>query len=814
MQQGHEGGCTYIFINVNYCNSMEMHIKARYSLILFLGVLFFVPGSSRVTVIIKLCAAFVLFYFLPGIFLVNKFLGKCHLISSIILAVLTGMCFQVVYGYFLSFFGISFHVWILLLPGVIAAVLSDYYRVKLPAFNPKEMWLVLAGVAFFVLTYNLAPGEDANGHYLLVNMILENNTIPPTYTVYPEIHLSYHMGFHILDAELEYITGVRNLMAVIGSLCGILMITSSYLCVKSIHDEKSGLVAGTILAFAVLPVLYYLSYGAYASIVLFAVEPLAVFFLWQDTSFSDIPVISIVLAAGFLSHTSFVLFFIPLLFLKNRMFIPSFLVSLILSVPHIVRLQPGYSLQEIVQLTHLWYTPEVFNIQMIPERIGVLVFVCGLLGLLFLKKKTFTFFSVWLLSLLVLAVTSVFRVEFPYWFVFFANRLVDLMVLPLVMLTGIFVSVIGKKQYYIFVLLLILPMVPHFYTIPRSTDGPLFPTDSPAFAADQEGIAWLSQNADESAVILNDWWTGTGSSWITSLRKQRLVFPFLYVHDHFLDILDIPEKSRDVLWVSLAPDTEESYSLLQEWDVDYIFLSSYVEDRVKWRRNSWDITRMTASPNFELVFNKDQTYIFKVKKDWEYTHYFTVKEVEFKENRLQPIDFQGNFPVYNLLKISYRDSFTGMVQFWSANGLAAEIPFLHTGSVTTVVIPFDPPIYVQSVNPVDIVHAEIVTTLPGYDLGNVTLSPHWLVNQYFTLENEGYIYVSGAKTLKIVYEDTFSGSIDINILINQTWVPLTTIQQTGDGTTKVLTIPLSNHFVALAIHAHNAPFTIISLELL
>jgi hypothetical protein len=155
-----------------------------------------------------------------------------------------------------------------------------------------------------------------------------------------------------------------------------------------------------------------------------------------------------------------------------------------------------------------------------------------------------------------------------------------------------------------------------------------------------------------------------------------------------------------------------------------------------------------------------------------------------------------------------------MVQFWSANGLAAEIPFLHTDSVTTVVIPFDPPIYVKSEIPVDIISAEIVTTLSGYDLGNVTLSPHWVVNQYITLESQGYIYVSGAKTLKIVYKDTFSGSIDINILINQTWVPLTTIQQTGDGTTKEITISLSNHFVALALHVHNAPFTIISLELL
>ena len=816
----------HIFIDLKYCQNMDIRIKVRYSLICLFAILFFIPPIPPVSVILKGFAAFALFYFLPGVFLARKFFTRCYLISSVVLAVLVGMCFHIVYIYFLSLFEISFNIYFLLIPAIIFAVLADYFKVQLPRYNHKEVYLVLAGITFFLLTYNLAPGEDANGHLLVVNMILEDNVIPKTYTLYPEISLSYHMGFNIIDSELEYITGIL-LLPVTGALFGVFIIFSTYLCVKSFHTEKAGLISGVLVAFGVLPPLYYLSYGAYASMISFTLQPLIIFLLYskisdaEKTAGSDILFFSFIFAAGFMSHSSFILFWIPLLLFskKYKPLVGSLLSSMLLSVPHLLRLQPGYSPQEVVQLYHLWYIHEVFRIQMFAERIGVLIFVCGILGLLFLKRRELLFFSVWLSSLLVLAVLSLFGMEFPLWFAFLANRLIDLMFLPLVLLASIFISEIGKNKSYMLVILLVLPMAPHFYNIPQSTTAPLFPTDSLEFAADQEGIIWLRENTDESAVILTDWWTGTGSSWVTSLGDRQLLFPFLYVHDHFLEILHVPERGRDVLCIGLAPDTEQSYNLLSEWGVDYIFLSSYVEDRVKWRRDCWNVQELIESPNFELFFNKEETYIFKVRKEgWVYTNIFSLGNIKVEKDKLSIPPLKESYPVKKFIKISYVDSSTDIIEFWSDHGLAAKIPLLNTGKIITVALPFRPFLQIESSEPVQITTCEVVTTISGHTLDSIALSPDWILNdnEYITLNRNGHIYLSGTKTFKIVYKDSFTGRIDINILLNGTLKPLTSIDRKGDNQIKEITINLSEpyHFADIHITVHGPPFSVLSFHLL
>lgn len=792
---------------------MDVHIRLRYTLLLTLCLLFFIPPISRLVPLLKIFAAFAVFYFLPGIFIVINFVNKCNFISSIFLAIMVGICFHIVYLYFLSFFHLHFNLFILVIPGVVSSLLSDYYQIHLPENNPKELYLVLAGVTFFFLTCGLSPGEDANGHLLYVNMILKEDTLPSTYTLYPEVPSSYHMGFHIIVSELEYVTG-SQLLRVMSSLFGVFMMFSSYLCMKTLHSERAGLVSGILVVFAALPPLYYLSYGAYASVAAFAIQPLVIFLLYSTShSFSDIITLSLVLAAGFMSHTAFLLFFLPLLiFFEDRTFLQSLFLSLGLSIPHIIRINPFYSLQEISQLYHLWYSFETFRIQMISERIGSLIFICGVLGLIFLKRKELALFTVWLSSLALLASTSALDIKIPLWFIFFANRLVDFMVLPLTLLCSVFVVEIGKKKHYLLLLLLlVLPLVPHFYSIPRSSDGPLFPTDSEAFVEDQEGIQWLQENTDESAIILNDWWTGTGSSWITSLGNRRVIFPFLYVHDHFLTILDIPERSRDSLKISLTPDTEESYHLLQAWGVDYIFLSSFVEDRVKWRRDSWDVQQMLDSPNYELVFNKNNTYIFKVEKEWTFTHLFTLGEVEIENSILKKPSLKESFPIKKMIRITCEDSFTDVVQFFSDEGLVAEIPLSGTGNPLSLLLPFET-VRIKAPQPLSIVSCDVVTEFPGHKVGAMVLPLTW-VNPPYLVETEGHFYIFGARTLTITYRDTTPGSVDINALMDGIWKTLITIERTGDGSTKNVVVALPDYtFLDVGIKVYNPSFEIVSIQ--
>lgn len=785
---------------------MGNRIKSRYSVILVLSFIFLAPHDSYTIITLKFLAAFSIFYFLPGIFLVRTFLHKCNLISGIFLAIITGICFHIVYIYFLGFFKIPFNLCVLLLPGIIFSVLADYYHVQLPNHNPKEWYLVLAGITFFLLTYTISPGEDANGHLLLVNMISENTMLPSTYTLYPEIPLSYHMGFHIIVSELKYVTGL-TLLSATASLFGVFMIFSAYVCVRSIHTEKAALLSSVVIAFGVLPPLLYLTYGTYAMIVSFALQPLVIFLLYSaDKTTSLIPVVSLVLTAAFMSHCSFFLFgIVLLLFLKDYKMILTLLLSAGLSIPYLVRFHLSYSPQEVTQLCHLWYTPETFHITMIVDRIGIITVVCGVFGLIFLKKKEVTLFSVWLTSLLLLAAASSFNVRFPFWFLFFSNRLVDLLFIPLALLAGIFISEIGKSKY--FVLLLLLLLLPHSYAAPRSSNI------TPAFASDLEGITWLTENTAESAVILNDWWTGTGSSWITSLGNRRMIFPFLYINDHFFSLLKIPERSRDVLWICLAPDSEESHRFLTEWDVDYIFLSSYTENRAKWRRNLWNVNKMIESPNFELVFKENETYIFRVKKEWICTHLFPIKEVEVEKCTVK-MPALKHFPGAKVIALSYVDSSTSMVQFWSEHGLVAEIPLLNTGGINTVVLPFDcDSLRIVSSHPLQVVHGEVLADVSGYILGEVILSLDWSVSEYCTLQNEGRIYGIGSKALKIVYRDSSPGNVDVNCLVDDGWHSLTVIERVGDGLTKEVIIYLPEcQFLDIGMKVYGFPFEVISVE--
>lgn len=790
-------------------------INLRYSFICVLAVSFLLPRTLVPIQILQLTAGIILFYFLPGIFLSHRFFHACHRISGIILALVMGMCFHVCYLYFLSLLTIPFSPYLLLIPSIIFAVLADYYGVQLPSMDKTELYLCAVAVLFFILTFTISPQEDANGHLLLVSMTLEKSMLPHTYSLYTSISVSYHMGFNALVSELSYISGLdaAYLLPSMGAAWGMFLMVTSYLCLRILHGKKAGFMGGILVCFAAIPPLYYLSYGAYASIVSFALQPLVIYLVYASRTSRDIPLISLVLAAGFMSHSSFLLLWIPLFILMrtHKDLVPAFFVSLVFSIPSLIRFRPFYSPQETMQLMQLWFIPETFRAQMLVERICIPLLICGAGGIVFLQKKEKIFFITWISSLLCLAVLSATGITFPFQFLFLANRLVDFMFLPLALLSGIFLSEILKGKFVLISFLLFIGMVPSFYSVPRYSGGSVFYADSEDFRADQAGIDWLVENTPQDVIILNEWWTGTGSSWITSLGNRRLIFPFLYVHDHFLDTLSIGKRGRDVSWISLSPDSQQAHVLLSEWDVDYIFLSSFVEDRVRWRRDSWDIPHMISSPHYTLVFNTGETYIFKVNSGpWTYSRvvpwYFPPAD--------STDHLTGSTTLQPLLLLTYRDSGIQYVQVWSEGGLMSEFPLLGTGEEITLLLPFLPSQDFISASPLEKEEASIIFNLPGHDLGTLSLSWDWNIGTAYVLEKEGHIYTHGIQTLKITYIDESPGNVDVNIFVDGRWESLTIIKRSGDNTIKEILIPLPDVPVPLDIgfHVYGPPFSVISFE--
>ncbi|MBU7042321.1 MAG: hypothetical protein HXS47_01925 [Theionarchaea archaeon] len=781
----------------------------RYSFILLIALLFFIPPTRWFIPILHVCSGIIVFYVLPGIVLAHRVFHACSRISGCILAIILGMCFHIVYLYVLSFFSIPFSLAVLLIPSVIFAVLADYYQVTLPPTDTSEYYLCAGAVIFFLLTVTISPGEDANGHLLFVHETLEKGMLPHTYSLYDTLSVSYHMGFHAMVSELGYISALpsRLLLPVLGALWGVFTMMTSYLCLRAMYGKKAGIVGGFLVCFAAIPPLYYLSFGAYASMLLFALQPLAIFLIYASRKWWDFPLISLVLAAGFMSHTAFILLWIPLAVLVHRykLLIPACLMSLVLSIPHLMRLQPGYSPQEIVQLMQLWAVPETFRIEMLAERIGIFMVICGTGGILFLQKRNRTFFIVWICSLAGLALLSTLHISFPFHFIFLANRLIDFMFLPLALLSAIFLCEIFKGKYIIFSLLLMFSLVPHMYAAPRYSQDIIFNAESEDFTADYKGIQWIVDNTPPDAIILNEWWTGTGSAWITSLGDRQLIFPYLYVHDHFLDTLSVAQRGRDVLWVSLAPDSEQAHILLRAWGVDYIFLSSYVEDRVRWRRDSWNITHMISSPHYTLVFNEEDTYVFKVHlSPWNASQILPVHVPDIQTpvpGSLQP-----------LILFTYHDLHLQPVTVASERGVVAEFLLLGSGNQITVPLPYDPSLRVKSYSPCEPESRTLVFNLPGYALGSMSLSWDWSIGPPYLLERDGHLYTYGVHALRIVYYDLWPGNVDVNILIDKKWESLAVIERTGDGSVKELLLLLPDSPVPLDIgfFVHGAPFSVIS----
>ena len=110
---------------------------------------------------VKVAALFLVLCVVPGIVIVSFTCPQKELTDHIILALLTGIGFQIVYAYIIS---LAFHFsWVtLLLPSILFALLFDVKGTW--NFNiDRKAWLIFVpAVLFGILTYNLVPGEDAN----------------------------------------------------------------------------------------------------------------------------------------------------------------------------------------------------------------------------------------------------------------------------------------------------------------------------------------------------------------------------------------------------------------------------------------------------------------------------------------------------------------------------------------------------------------------------------------------------------------------------------------------------------------------------
>jgi len=794
---------------------------------------------------VKVIALFILCYVLTGISLVTFLLPQKDVLDLFILALPAGIAFHILYAYMLSLIPVPFSLVSLSVPGLVLSGLFDFKGTNRMKFSldKRIILIIISALIFCIITLNLVPGEDANFHLLAIGDLMELKTVPHGYVLYPEISsFMYPLGFHIIVAELQLFSGIDQLTFFTGSLLAGLLCTSIYWCASRLFNREVGLCAGVLAVFATLPPLNSLIFSTYANLLAYificgAVGTLAVIKKMKTPGYAPFPFFSLLLAAGIETHLSFFLICIPVGLVFLQMFIrplqkKAFIVpamTVILSFPFLMRISTGYSPYEIGKFLSLWYDPLTLTPQMIPSRIGIWMTLVGFLGLFFLKKHRLLFIS-WIGIFLFLAVNTIIRIHIPLWYIFFATRMIDQLFIPLAIGAALFLVTLWNRSRVGVVLIcaiLIGSMTAPLLDAPRADRGGLFPTTSPFFAVDQEGMLIL-QSVDADAVILNEWWTATGSAWIPSLVRRRVIFPYIFSLEHYVDVLRIPERERQSFFIAAFPNSQKAHSHLQQWDVDYIFLSSYVLEEAKWRNALWTPFSLQESPNYSLVYNKTYTYIFAVSPSFEYT---TIVPLYEQDCVIPPgekiildekeLDFTMSFPVDTMLELSFLDTGWEDIQVEADDSLLALIPRLNTGKKIEVAFRIPPgteQLILSSSKEVLQVKARISTPLWDALRYNASM---YLVGDWkssygvYELSDQGHIYLlHTGNALRLTYVDKGEGNIDFNVFMHGQWENLITIYRENDGTEKTILMELPPGFTLLdvGIKIWGDPFPVRSLE--
>ena len=129
--------------------------------------------------------------------------------------------------------------------------------------------------------------------------------------------------------------------------------------------------------------------------------------------------------------------------------------------------------------------------------------------------------------------------------------------------------------------------------------------------ADYNAIIWILHNANENAVIFNDHWIGTPSTWIPAISHRRIVMPLLSISEVGWSNIMFTRQDESII-VAKHPNSSEALSILEKYNVSYIYLSDSVSAQVQEWRNNYDAYLFLSSPHFELAFNENNAWVIKV----------------------------------------------------------------------------------------------------------------------------------------------------------------------------------------------------------
>jgi len=590
--------------------------------------------------IFKLVLAFILLFLFPGFF-VLRFLKTKDWVEALLFSILFGFTFQTILAYTLSLFDFHFLSLFLLLPSFILWIVSP----NLPPFrkSDKKTLYFLSLVFLFHLVLYLYPssqivrdawrdvgflpvGDDSKHHLLIVKSILKGGKVPTSYYLYPEIPLTYPIGYHVIISILHYFSSfdLLKLMFFFPLFSLFLLVLASFTLASRIFNKQVGYISSLLIP-SIPQTIIMVTYGNSPQLLSLSFLFASFSLLFNKESKSYL--LPIIFSSTFyLSPYSFFIGIvtIPLFLLINKRF-PDLTIFIIVSIlsflPLYLLIRTSFSNlitnpfrnASKADLINFWYYS-------LPERVSIddlilflrpfneVIIALGLLTLFFIRqRKILSFFIPFILSSFIFLLVRRMPIFLGGFTLGFENilfslsdtRILFLIFYPLGILSSFFLSKLKIRTVFLFVFLFILLLPIHLER------GKLNLDYKTLTIGDWEYIKFVNESIPEDTILYNDYYRGTVSNSLAAFTERRISYPFLMYYP-ILDFSGEREITRNI------PDSKLALEILKKENASYLTFSTGFN-----LESIFGFSLPLFNPNsfkqcYEKVYGNYSNWIFKI----------------------------------------------------------------------------------------------------------------------------------------------------------------------------------------------------------
>lgn len=633
-------------------------------------ILFLVGGVSA----LSLTGRVLFVLFLPGFSILQAVTSReFDLLEKLILSPIIGVAYTSLMALYLSVLHVPINEYTVILSALLLSVPLLAYswkkgRLKTP-FRSSSMpfsyfvliLLIVVSIALISLPLPkngiLIPmGDDPATSTLAATMIAQQGKIPTSWAPYfPEqTQFTYPPGYpsiiaflYVLDPSVSMPILVSLFSAFFAIIHGEIFVLTR----RVSHDNRIALGATALSALLSVGFYQMMTYGRFPALTGVALTLCLLFFsyLYSVSGSRKMLLLAgvtlaslfITYSVSFITATIFVVLFFSfgLIFFENRKksVFGGTTIAVIgvgLSLPWVFnilgRLTIKVPLKEYQALL-IWFNTNSVRSEFGSGNLfmyyGYWLLLFGIIGLLavLVRRRIGSFLLAWFLSIVLIMLNEVFQIHFPDWYYLQSGAFLNpLLSFPLVVLGGIgFVKLYDflknrlrhssrkfMKTYLPLLIVASLLLTTYYFESKPILANAEVQTNRIS-TADYNAMIWISNNTPQDAVIFNDHWVGSPSTWIPVISHRRIVMPLLSVSEVGWSNMMFTRQDESLI-IAGSPNSTEALSILKKYNVSYIYLSNTVSSQVQYWRNNFDPNLFLQSPHYEVAFNEDNAWVLKV----------------------------------------------------------------------------------------------------------------------------------------------------------------------------------------------------------